>query len=59
MKEFFDMGGYAFFIWASYGLALIVLVANLIIPMIHERNLLRVLARKLRRKRRDYHDSNA
>jgi heme exporter protein D len=58
MKEFFDMGGYAFFIWTSYGLALIVLVANLIIPMIHERNLLRVLARKLRRKRRDNHDSN-
>ncbi|RKZ83499.1 MAG: heme exporter protein CcmD [Candidatus Parabeggiatoa sp. nov. 1] len=53
MKEFFDMGGYAFFVWTSYGLTLVVLVANLISPIVWERNLLRVLARKLRRKSRD------
>jgi heme exporter protein D len=58
MSEFFQMGDYAFYIWTSYGLALVVLVANLIFPVVNERNLLRLIARKLRRKRRDYNDSN-
>jgi heme exporter protein D len=53
MKEFFHMGGYAFYVWMSYGLALVVLVANFIIPFNQERALKRTLARKLRRKQRD------
>jgi heme exporter protein D len=53
MSEFFHMGGYAFYVWTSYGLTLIVLVANLIIPHNRERVILRSLARKLRRKARD------
>ena len=53
MNEFFHMGGYAFYVWTSYGLTLIVLVANLIIPYNQERAILRTLARKLRRKARD------
>jgi len=53
MNEFFQMGKYAFYIWTSYGLALVVLVANIIIPFNQERALLRTLARKLRRKERD------
>jgi len=57
MTEFFYMGGYAFYIWTSYGLALIVLVANLIIPFNRERTLLRTLARKSRRKRHDNNNS--
>jgi heme exporter protein D len=59
MKEFFYMGGYAFYIWTSYGLALIVLLANLIIPYNQERTILRTLARKLRRKERDNYKSKA
>ncbi len=59
MKEFFYMGGYAFYIWTSYGLTLIVLLANLIIPYNQERTLLRTLARKLRRKERDNYKSKA
>lgn len=53
MNEFFHMGGYAFYVWTSYGLAFVVLLANLIIPFNQERNILRTLARKLRRKQRD------
>jgi heme exporter protein D len=26
MKQFFNMGGYAFYVWASYGIALGILV---------------------------------
>ena len=53
MTEFFQMGDYAFYVWTSYGLTLIVLVANLLIPYYQEHTILRTLARKLRRKTRD------
>jgi len=53
MNEFFQMGGYAFYIWTSYGLVLLVLLINLLIPYHWERHLLRKLARQLRRKQRD------
>lgn len=29
MKEFFAMGGYAFYVWLSYGLAALVMIWNL------------------------------
>jgi len=53
MSEFFHMGGYGFYIWTSYGLAFIVLLANFIIPLQQEKVLLRTINRKLRRKRSD------
>jgi heme exporter protein D len=53
MNEFFQMGGYAFYVWTSYGLALLVLLINIVIPYHQERNLLRKLTRQLRRKQRD------
>ena len=53
MSEFFHMGGYGFYIWTSYGLAFILLLANFIIPLQQERMLLSTIKRKLRRKRRD------
>jgi heme exporter protein D len=53
MKEFLAMGGYAFYVWTSYGLALLVLAANLILPLRQQRRLLIDIARKLRRARRE------
>jgi len=32
MIEFFQMGGYAFFVWMSYGLAALILILNVVIP---------------------------
>lgn len=52
MKEFLAMGGYAFYVWTSYGLALVVLVANLVAPFMLRRKLLGDIARRLRRSRR-------
>ncbi len=52
MKEFFAMGGYAFYVWMSYGIALVVLVANLIAPLSQRRRLLGDIARRRRRERR-------
>jgi len=53
MKEFFHMGGYALYVWPSYGLALIILIANMVAPAVQRRRLLADIARKLRRARRD------
>ncbi|MDI1229646.1 MAG: heme exporter protein CcmD [Methylobacter sp.] len=50
MQEFFAMGGYGFYVWTSYGLTLIVLLANIIIPVVQRRQFLRALALKQRRQ---------
>lgn len=50
MREFFAMGGYAFYVWTSYGLALLVLLINLILPWQEHKQVLKTIARKLRRK---------
>ena len=49
LTEFFHMGGYAFYVWSSYAIALIVLVANLVSPILLRRRLLANLARRNRR----------
>lgn len=52
LTEFLHMGGYAFYVWTSYGLALVVLIANLVAPMRHRSKLLADFARKHRRERK-------
>jgi heme exporter protein CcmD len=52
MAEFFHMGGYAFYVWTSYALAVIVLVLNILAPIQRRRRLLRELAQRVRRERR-------
>ena len=40
MNEFFYMGGYAFHVWTSYAMALVVLLVNIIGPSLkHKKNL--------------------
>jgi heme exporter protein D len=51
MGEFFHMGGYAFYVWTSYGLALIVLLVNVVAPLRQRRKLLADLGRRERRER--------
>jgi heme exporter protein D len=57
--NFFHMGGYAFYVWTSYGLALIILLVSLLVPLNNERTLLRTLARKAKRKQHDNTDFNS
>ncbi len=52
MKEFLYMGGYAFYVWTSYGIAMAVLIINLVLPIGRRRRLLADIARKARRARR-------
>ncbi len=49
MNEFFHMGGYALYVWLSYGLALVILVWNVIIPMQRRKKHIATIKRRLRR----------
>ena len=50
MADFFSMGGYALYVWSSYGLALFVLVLNWLLPVLKERDLLQKIARRNRKR---------
>ena len=52
MNEFLAMGGYAAYVWPSYALAFIILVANIVLPMQQRNKILTDIARKLRRARK-------
>jgi len=49
MTEFFHMGGYGFYVWTSYGIALLVLLANVLSPILLKKKLLSQLARREKR----------
>ena len=53
MSEFFAMGGYAVYVWPSYLLATIIIVANILAPMRQHKRVLTEIARKLRRARKE------
>ena len=44
IARFFDMGGYAGYVWSAYGLVLAVFAANVAGPWLRQRRLLRRLA---------------
>jgi heme exporter protein D len=50
MTEFFNMGGYAFFVWTSYGITALVLIANIISANSRERQIKRDVAMRLERQ---------
>ena len=43
MSDFFSMGGYALYVWGSYGAALAVLAWNVVAPLLARRATLRKL----------------
>ena len=57
MSEFFNMGGYAGFVWPAYGLALVILVVNIVIPRRSERQLREQIAHRIRREARSKQSS--
>lgn len=52
LQDFFHMGGYAFYVWSAYGIALLVLLANLLSPLRLRRRLIAELARRAEGARR-------
>ncbi|MGB5474065.1 MAG: heme exporter protein CcmD [Gammaproteobacteria bacterium] len=53
LNEFLHMGGYAFYVWTSYGIALLILLVNIVLPLRQRRKLLTNIARAARRARRE------
>lgn len=51
-SEFFQMGGYALYVWTSYGITVTVLVAIVLLPWLRHRRLRRDLVRRERRDQR-------
>ncbi|MBI3545048.1 MAG: heme exporter protein CcmD [Gammaproteobacteria bacterium] len=49
--QFFAMGGYGFYVWSSYGLAAVILILNLYLPL-HRRKTVRRLLREFVRLKR-------
>ena len=46
LARFFDMGGYAVYVWSAYGLVVTVLVVNVAGPLLRQRHLLRQLSER-------------
>ena len=49
-SEFFAIGGYAYFVWMSYGIALLVIVFNIVMPMVHRKKVIKQVKRAIRRE---------
>jgi len=48
--KFFDMGGYAFFVWTSYGLTFVLLVANVVSPILQRKKVIARVKRAIKRE---------
>ena len=44
------MGGYAFFVWTSYALTLIVIVANIVAPIVQRKKVIARIKRAIKRE---------
>ena len=51
-SAFWEMGGFAFYVWTSYALAAVVLALNVVVPMVRRRAVLRNLRLRLAREER-------
>lgn len=48
MAEFFAMGGYAFYVWGSFGVTLVLMVAEIVMVRRQHRTLCQRLGRMIR-----------
>lgn len=48
MTEFFDQGGYAFFVWGAYGMTFALLIAEIIALILSRRTILARVGRLIR-----------
>ena len=51
--DFINMGGYAFNVWAVYGLFAVFLVVNLLFPLLKRKKIIRNLKRARQRQSQD------
>ncbi len=48
ITEFFSQGGYAFYVWSSYGACLLLLIAEIVQLRRHQRTILSKIGRLMR-----------
>ena len=51
MNEFLNMGGYAIFVWSSFGISALVLLINVVLPIMRRKQLIRDVEGHIRRKK--------
>lgn len=49
-NEFLAMGGHGLYVWLSYGIALAIVVTNLVEPLLARKQLITDLVRRFRRE---------
>ena len=49
-SEFFNMGGYAFYVWTSYALTFIIVVANIVSPIMQRKKAIKRIKRAIKRE---------
>jgi len=59
MSEFFSMGGYAAYVWTSYAVFALTLLADALAPLLQRRRALRTLRGQLKRQARNISRGNA
>jgi heme exporter protein D len=47
LTDFLSMGGYATYVWSSYGICAVILILNIILPLIRERKIMREFHKRL------------
>lgn len=47
VMNFFNMGGYAAYVWCAFGLSFIVLLLNVLIPLASEKKILRGVEKRI------------
>ena len=58
-SEFFHMGGYAFYVWTSYALTFVVVVANIVSPIIQRKKVIARIKRTLKREQIELKNKSA
>jgi len=56
-SEFFNMGGYAFFVWTSYALTFVVVIANIVSPIVQRKKVISRIKRTIRREQLQKQDN--
>ena len=49
LGDFFSMGGYAFYVWGSWGMTVAVIAWNIVVPVLRKKQLIETLQREQRR----------
>ena len=49
-SEFFHMGGYAVYVWTSYGFALLLVVVNVVSPIVERKRVIARVKRAIKRE---------